>query len=177
MTDRTTVTYPHQQTPPPQSHPVPPPPWMPPPPARRRSRLWWLLLIPASAVVLLCGVLAIGLAAGSDSPAAEADGTQAGEADGMSRDAAQRACRTAVGTEWEGRQKAVTDDPDKTSVVISTQGVDLLETWQTGDGWSVNATVRFTVTSWPADPIVDTLDLTCAASGQDDAPVTAVANR
>jgi hypothetical protein len=126
---------------------------------RKRTRL--ILLIAAVALLLLGTAIAIFVAAsGSDKL------TSAG---------AQRACRTAVEAEWTRRQRVA--DDGSTTVLASTQGIDLAETWETADGWKVNATVRYTLTTALVSPVQNTLNLTCTASGSDDEPVTSVANR
>lgn len=134
------------------------------PPAPRR-RTWPFVAAIVVLAVALAGVLAWPhVKPGHSKPSAPASLTQT---------TAQRACRTAFGTEWDSRnQKADTND-----VVASVQGIDLQETWQVAGGWSVNGVVHYSVTTGFIDPVQDTLDLTCTATGTEANPSTSVTNR
>ncbi len=126
-----------------------------------RNRLRSALIVAVVALILIAVVLAIVFSARSDKL------TSAG---------AQRACRTAVEQEWE-RRRDIAEQGDTSNILPSTQGIDLDETWESGDGWKVNATVRYTLTAFVVGPVENTLSLTCTASGSDDDPVTSVTNR
>ena len=134
-----------------------------PAPAVRRQRRWLLPVIIGAVVIVL-------LAAGGTATA-----VYLANRDKLTQATAQRACRTAVESEWSDRQTMTATA--RRSILVSTQSIDLDETWQTDTGWSVNATVRYSLTTWPIDPVQNTLALTCVASGKETAPVTSVSNR
>ena len=131
------------------------------------------LLIGALVVaVLAIGALAVAFVARSGS-SSKAPSAPASTAPALTEAGAQRACRTAFGKEFDARQQANTQK----DILVSTQGIDLAETYPSGNGFTVNGTIRYTLTTYPLDPVQDTLDLTCTATGTDDAPVTTVDNR
>jgi hypothetical protein len=161
------MTYPQQQPhqqPPVVAgpHPQSPAGWPAPQPAppAQRSRAVPILLGVLALVVLIVagGIAAVAFLTGGD------DLTEA---------TAQRVCRTAFANEFQARQAGMAAK----DVLVSTQGIDLVETWKDGDGFKVNGTVRFTLTAWPIEPQANTINLTCTATGSDDKPVTSVANR
>lgn len=92
----------------------------------------------------------------------------------LSKDGAERACRTAFGAEWERRVRMTSVD---SSILPSLQGIDMQEVWETADGYSTNATVRYTLTTGVVDPVQGTVDLTCTVTGSDESPTTTVDNR
>lgn len=154
--------------------PSPPPAFVPAmygqqpePPTPPRRRAWPLVaaLISLAVVVIALGVvLAWPHLKPAPKPVAPA---------GVSQATAQRACRTAIGDEWKSRL----DGSDVKDVVAAVQSVEIQETWQTADGWSVNGTVHYTLTTGVIDPVQETLDLTCKAAGTDANPATSVDNR
>lgn len=132
-------------------------------PARRRTGL----IVGASVAVVLLAVAGILLGAGVvPSPFSP----------GLSRDAAERACRTAFEREWQSRLTVVREG-GTSGVLASTQRIELQDTWETDAGWSVNGTVHYTLTTGFVAPVADTINLTCTATGADGAPATTVANR
>ena len=95
---------------------------------------------------------------------------------GVSKESAQRACRTAFGNEWKVRQAQTAAGSD-VSIIASVNNVELQETWEAKDGWSVNSTVHYTLTTALIAPVQGSIDLTCTATGDDDSPSTTVTNR
>jgi len=95
---------------------------------------------------------------------------------GVSKESAQRACRTAFGNEWKARQAQTAAGSDA-SIIASVNNVELQETWEAKDGWSVNGTVHYTLTTALVAPVQGSIDLTCTATGDDDSPSTTVTNR
>lgn len=95
---------------------------------------------------------------------------------GLSKAAAERACRTAFSREFQARNSRAQAGAS-TTVVASVTEIALVETWQTDEGWSINGTVHYTLTTGFVAPVQDTLEFTCTATGDDDHPVTSVVNR
>lgn len=154
------MTY--QPSPYPPQQPVVPTGFITPAPRPRRSRT--PLIVAAIAAVLVLGalvaaILIVGLPGG-----------------GISKAAAERACRTAVGDEWQQRVK-VAGAGSTTTVIPSVQKIEMLETYEVDGGYAVNATVHYTLTTGIIAPVEGTIDLTCTATGSDDAPETSVENR
>jgi hypothetical protein len=134
----------------------------PQPPAQRRAWLPWtiaglaLLAVAVGVVVLLAG----SISAGGD----------------LSREVAQRECRTAL--EHEATRRANNLDPGgTTSIVATVKRVDLQETFETDAGWTVNGTVAYTLTSGLVPQVEQSVSLSCTAAGTDAAVTTAVVNR
>lgn len=176
------MTYPPQQ--PYQHEPYQPPVvpgvpqspagWMPPsPPPPAKSRAVPLLIGALVVAVLVIGALGLAFVARSGSHGSKTPSAPAPTTPTLTQAGAQRACRTAFGKEFEARQESVT----KKDILVSTQGIDLAETYASGNGFVVNGTVRYTLTSFPLDPVQNTLDLTCTVTGTDEAPVTVIDNR
>ena len=131
-----------------------------PPPAKSRRALW----ITLAAVLLLALVAGILYAAGVFTGGS------------LSKTSAERACRTAVGNEWQKRVN-VANVGNTTTIVPTVQQIEMLETYEVEDGWATNATVHYTLTTALIAPVAGTIDLTCTATGSDDAPTTEVTNR
>lgn len=167
------MTYPPQQQPPVMHGYSPRPPnndWSPPPP-KKRGPLPWLIGALVVAVLGMGGLIA-WLASDStlpDEPAASPPPPVLTEV------GAQRACRTAFGEDWKGRSAYAEEGSD--GVIMSLQRIELLETWKTETGYSVNATIHFTMTASLVAEVQDTIDLTCTATGTDASPVTDVSKR
>lgn len=150
------------------SHDQPPTPdaaygiWTP-APAPPKARRWpWIAV--AGVIALLALVGAILYASGSL------------PGSGLSKASAERACRTAVGNEWQKRAQ-VAGAGATTTIVPTVQKIEMLETYEVEGGWASNATVHYTLTTGIIAPVEGTIDLTCTATGSNDAPVTEVANR
>lgn len=143
-----------------------------PAPSKKRGPLPWLIGALVVAVFAVGGLIvwaAFGQGdGGSQGPSAPPPPalTQAG---------AERACRTAFGEDWKGRSAYAEKESD--GVIMSLQRIELLETWKTEAGYSVNATIHFTMTASLVAEVEDTIDLTCTATGTDELPVTDVAKR
>lgn len=140
--------------------PTPPPP-MHPAPAPRRGKA--VAIAAAVAVVLALMIGAILYAAGSFSGG------------GLSKESAQRACRTAFGDEW--KQRSTQTSGGSTDIIASVNNIEMLETAKSGDGYTVNGVVHYTLTTALVAPVEGSIDLTCTATGSDDAPTTTVDNR
>ena len=125
-----------------------------------KSRLPWILGGAAVLVVaaLAAVVLVVGLPGG-----------------GISKSTAERECRTAVGREWQTRAAGAGDLA--TTIVPSVQNIEMQETYEIEGGYGVNATVHYSLTTGFIAPVQGTIDLTCEATGTDDAPKTLVTNR
>lgn len=171
----TAMTHPPQQQPPTvHGYPAQPPrgDWAPTPrPPAKRGPLPWLIAALVVAVLGMGGLIA-WVAGESGKPAKPAASppppalTQAG---------AERACRTAFGEDWKGRSAYAEEGSE--GVIMSLQRIELLETWKTDTGFSVNATVHYTMTASLIAEVKDTIDLTCTAAGTDEAPITDVNKR
>lgn len=161
------MTYPPQhpyQTPPTQGSSG----WTAPAPQKpRRTNLVAVVALVVAAVLLLAAIAVALFAAGAISNPLSP---------GLSKEGAERACRTAFNREWEQRN-ARADGGTATTIVASVQRIELLETWETDDGYSVNGTIHFTLTAGIVAPVEDTISLACTATGSDDSPVTSVSNR
>jgi len=95
---------------------------------------------------------------------------------GVKKETAERVCRTAFGNEWQERSKQTAGGSD-TTVIGTVKNIEMQEVWQSKDGWSVNGTVHYTLTTALIAPVEGSIDLTCTATGDDDAPATTVNNR
>ena len=140
----------------------PTPPTYDQPPAPKSRRGLWIALAAAAALLLLVGgiLYAAGVVPGG----------------GLSKASAERACRTAVGSEWQKRVD-VASVGMATTVVLSVQDIEMLDTYEVEGGYAVNSTVHYTLTTGFIAPVAGTIDLTCVATGSDDAPATEVSNR
>lgn len=139
----------------------PPPPSTPPAPKRARSWIPWLI---AGVAVIAMAAMAVVLLR-DRLPGA-----------GLSQEVAQRECRTAL--EREAARRATELDPGgSTDIVVTMKRVDLQETYETEPGFAVNAAAVYTLTSGFLPQVEQSVSLTCAASGTDDAVKTTVANR
>lgn len=149
--------------PPPNFQPSAEPTFAPPPPPPTKSRaIPWLI---AAVVALVLAVLGLAVALAGGLPFGG----------GLTAEGAERACRTALGSEWDSRVKMASGGG--TDIVTSLQSIELQETAEEGDGYTVNGTVHYTMTTGLISPIQDTLDLTCTVTGTDDSPSTEVGNR
>jgi hypothetical protein len=145
-----------------QTEPYATPPTYTQPPARKSRRVLWIAISVAAALLLLVGAILY------------AAGTLTGG--GLSKASAERACRTAFGSEWQKRSN-VAGSGTATSIVASVKEIEMLETVKEGDGYTVNGTVHYTLTTALIAPVEGSIDLTCTATGSDDAPATEVTNR
>lgn len=141
---------------------MPPSMYAPPQAKPRRTKLTVILAAIAVALLILVGVIlyAAGVFPGG----------------GLSKESAERACRTAVGDEWQKRLN-VAGSGMTTDIVPSVQSIEMLDTYEVQDGYAVNATVHYTLTTALIAPVQGTIDLTCTATGSDDNPETSVENR
>src|SRR6478752_3187920 len=106
--------------------------WMPaPPPPPARSRTVPLLIGALVVAVLAIGALAVAFVARSGS-SSKAPSAPASTAPALTEAGAQRACRTAFGKEFDARQQANTQK----DILVSTQGIDLAETYPSGNGFT-----------------------------------------
>lgn len=147
----------------PPSQPIVPTNFMTPPPApkSRRGLLIAIAAVPTVLVLLVGGILyAAGVIPGG----------------GLSKAAAERACRTAFGDEWQQRSN-IAGAGSATTIIPTVTGIEVLETVEEGDGWTVNGTVHYTLTTALIAPVEGSIDLTCTATGSDAAPRTEVSNR
>jgi hypothetical protein len=163
----------HYHQPPVVPGPQPSSGWMPelppqPPAPRNRTRLAAILF--AGSALLLVAVVAVVIVGRGGT-----GGVLPIKA-GLTEQGAQWACRTAVGREWDARSDQATSGKDAT-IIATVNSIELLETWKAAGGYSVNATVHYTMTTDLIAPVPGSLDLTCTATGTDEAPVTTVANR
>jgi hypothetical protein len=145
-----------------------PPPQPQPQPPKNRTRLAAVLF--SGSALLLLAVVAVVIVG--------RNGTGGGLLPfkaALTEPGAQRACRTAVGREWDARSDRA--GGEDTTIITTVTSIEMLETWKAGDGYSVNATVHYTMTTDLVAPVQGSLDLTCTATGTDAAPVTTVANR
>jgi hypothetical protein len=145
-----------------QAEPYGPPPTYAQPPAPKSRRVLWIAISIAAALLLLVGAILY------------ASSTLSGG--GLSKASAERACRTAFSSEWQKRSN-VAGAGTATSIVASVKNIEMLETVKEGDGYTVNGTVHYTLTTALIAPVEGSIDLTCTATGSDDAPATEVANR
>jgi hypothetical protein len=131
-------------------------------PSKPRTKLALILFI-AAAVMLVAtaGIAYVAIA-----------GVPGG---GLSKESAERACRTAFGDEWRKRSNTV--GGGDTSIIASVKSVEMLETVKENGGYTVNGTVHYTLTTALVAPVEGSIDLTCKATGSDDAPTTTVDNR
>lgn len=159
-------SYQYQQPP---MWPVPAPE-----PAPPRRRIWpWLLAAVAAGLLAVAAVVGMLLIVthGGTSPRHVVSSAPAAAV--LSEQVAQRECRTAFQKEWDDRAASL---PERGSVVVSTHGIDLQETWKTPNGYTVNGVVRFGLMN-EAGSVEDTVNLTCTAEGTDAAVITTVTNR
>jgi hypothetical protein len=145
-------------------------PWFGPTPPPKKRRLWLYLAIAVGTLLVMAATVAVTLAAQRHSDKAPAAAV-------LTEPVAQRACRTAIESDWKQRTDIAQANQTDTEIVVSLQGIDVQETWKNGDGYSVNAVVRYTLTTGIIDPVSDTISLTCTATGTDAAPITTVSNR
>lgn len=145
-----------------QTDPTHTPPLYTQPPARKPRRALWIGLAATVALLALVGGI---LYASGNLPGG-----------GLSKESAERACRTAFGTEWQKRSN-VAGSGSTTTIIPTVNNIEMLETVESGDGWTVNGTVHYTLTTALIAPVEGTIDLTCVATGSDDAPKTEVTNR
>jgi hypothetical protein len=131
------------------------------PPPTRRGGLAIIFIVAGVVAVVLVGVI---LYVGGVLPGG-----------GVSKESAQRACRTAFSNEWKARQARATGG--KADILANVNSVELQETWEAKDGWSVNGTVHYMLTTALVAPVQGSIDLTCTATGDDDSPTTTVTNR
>jgi len=152
------------------------PPTGPPAPEKRKTLRGVLVL--AALLVAVIGII-LAVQSGSDPTTSRPVApVAAAAARGLTEQSAQRACRTAFESEWNQRLKtASAGQQDDTEILTTVQGIDMQETWKTDTGYNVNAVVRYTLTTGIIDPVVDTLNLTCEATGTDSDVATYVTNR
>lgn len=93
----------------------------------------------------------------------------------VTREQAQRECRTAMEREAEQRADRVGGADD--GVLISVTGVELHDTWETDEGWSVSGTANITMTTPLIGQTPTSVGLTCTAVASDDGVRTTVKNR
>jgi hypothetical protein len=93
------------------------------------------------------------------------------------REQAQRDCRTAVEAEWSRRSEALKGGSFSEGIVMSMTGIEMQETWATETGFSVNAVVKYDMTTALVAPIHSSLSFTCEATVTDGRVTTAVKNR
>lgn len=142
---------------------MPPEPVGLPSPAPRGARPWIPWLIAGLAVLALAAVSAYAFR--DRLPGAA-----------LSQEVAQRECRTAL--EREAARRATELDPGgSTDIVVTMKRLDLQETYETDAGYAVNAAAAYTLTSGFLPQVEQSVSLTCAASGTDDAVKTTVTNR
>lgn len=154
MTDQ-----PYSQPPPITDYSARPPA---PGPSKPRTKLALVLFITAAILfVATAGIAYVAIA-----------GVPGG---GLSKESAERACRTAFGEEW--RKRSSTVGGGDTSIIASVTSVEMLETVKEDDGYTVNGTVHYTLTTALVAPVEGSIDLTCTATGSNDSPRTAVNNR
>ncbi|OKI63396.1 hypothetical protein [Micromonospora sp. CB01531] len=91
------------------------------------------------------------------------------------REQAQRECRTAL--EREAEQRADRVGSGSKDVLISVTGVDLQETWETDNGWSVNGTANITMTTPLLGQTPTSVALTSEVTSKDGQVQTTVKNR
>ncbi|MGS2618328.1 hypothetical protein ACVCAH_27940 [Micromonospora sp. LZ34] len=139
--------------------PAPPPPA---PPAERRRWLW----IAAGAGIVLLVVAAVAVVA-------TAAVVWRVRAAGLSKETAQRECRTAI--EREAHRRVSNSDSDRLIIIV--KGVDLQETWETDNGWGVNGTMRYTMMAPLMPTVENSVSLTCEAAEKDGRVSTTVKNR
>ncbi|MFG1872169.1 hypothetical protein [Micromonospora arborensis] len=97
--------------------------------------------------------------------------------DDLTREQAQRECRTAMEREADQRADRVGDSSDADGVLISVSGVEIQEAWETDTGWSVNGTANITLNSALLGQTPTAVNLTCEAVATDDGVRTTVKNR
>ncbi|SCF49489.1 hypothetical protein GA0070216_1359 [Micromonospora matsumotoense] len=95
--------------------------------------------------------------------------------DDLTREQAQRECRTAMEREADQRADRVGGGTD--GVLISVTGVELHDTWETDKGWSVNGTANITMTTALLGQTPTSVGLTCEAEATDNGVRTTVKNR
>lgn len=134
----------------------------PAPPPATRSKLP-LIIGALAAFVVLAGAIGIGAAWFFTT----------GGGSGLTEQVAQRECRTALEQEAKTRANRAGTD----TVLVSVNGVELQETFRTGDGWTVNGTVSYSMTTVLVPQVTQELSLSCTATGDDDKVATAVSNR
>lgn len=128
------------------------------PPPKKRKALPWIV----GAVLLLFagGVAAFALLDGKE----------------LTRETAQRECRTALEREAHRRADNLGGVGDG-GVLISITGVDMQETWETGTGYAVNGTVKYTLTTSLLPQVAHSVSLTCEATAAENGVTTTVKNR
>uniref|UniRef100_UPI00064C3C2D hypothetical protein n=1 Tax=Micromonospora sp. RV43 TaxID=1661387 RepID=UPI00064C3C2D len=133
----------------------------PPAPASKKSKLPIILAAAFGAVLLIA--IAIG-------------GTLyfVGRND-LTREQAQRECRTAIEREAEARAKRVGGMSDK--VLVSVTGVDIHDVWETDKGWSVDGTATILLDDPMLTQMPTAVPLRCDAVASDDGVRTTVNNR
>jgi hypothetical protein len=136
--------------------------WAPPPPPRK-SKLPLILGLLIPVLVLLLAIIVVVSVVVFRRPE-------------LSKEAAQRACRTAFEAGVAGAHALYHGDA-KEMIIPSLQGIDLQETWRTDTGYNVNAIVRYTLSTMFVEPINDSLSLTCQATGRDEQVKTTVTKR
>ncbi|MEU8214911.1 hypothetical protein AB0C47_03980 [Micromonospora taraxaci] len=97
--------------------------------------------------------------------------------DDLTREQAQRECRSAMEQEADQRADRVGDSSTADGVLISVTGVELQEAWETDKGWSVNGTANITLNSQLLGQTPTAVNLTCEAVATDDGVRTTVKNR
>ncbi|MGC4886721.1 hypothetical protein [Micromonospora sp. DT227] len=156
-------------TPPPADFPdppaVPPPaeaPPLEPTPTPTKSKLPIILAAVFGALLLVA--IAIG-------------GTLyfVGDRDGLTREQAERECRTAL--EREAHRRTSNLNGSDLGVLNSVTGVDLQDVWETDEGWSVNGSVNVTMTTPILGQTPTSFGLTCDAVATDNGVRTTVKNR
>ncbi|HEX5996951.1 MAG TPA: hypothetical protein VFY84_17550 [Jiangellales bacterium] len=95
--------------------------------------------------------------------------------DELSKETAQRECRTAM--EREANRRIEDAKQGGAEAVGSVTGIDLQETWKIDNGWAVNGTVNFMITAAFVGSLNQAVGLTCQATGSDDKVATSVKNR
>lgn len=93
---------------------------------------------------------------------------------GLSEQVAQRECRTAIEREAKARAERVGSGSE---VLVSIKSIALEETYKSGAGYTVNGVVTVTLTATLIPQQEQAISLSCAATGTDKAPATAVSNR
>jgi hypothetical protein len=131
-------------------------------PPAPKSRRGLVIALVAGAIVLLAlagGILFAGGLLGNG---------------GLSQEAAQRACRTAI--EQEGKRRAAGGDPSS-GILITIKETTVEDAFETEAGWQVDGTVAYTLTSALIPQVEQAVSLSCKASGADDDVKTSVGNR
>lgn len=95
----------------------------------------------------------------------------------LPQETAQRECRTALEREARQRADGVGTVGD-IRVLVSVTGLEIEETWEIENGYAVNGTVKYTLTTPLLGQTPNAVSLTCEATAADDGTVkTTIKNR